>query len=168
MGLLFRAAAHETPPEELLQHLEALMDLNGTDVLRYADKKRGQRRAIHLRQSDVSTQLEGFLLAGDIRAESWIKTLLQDQLPAQTYGRALLVPGSKPPVAVVSRGKAVCACFNVTDSAIAAHLEQFTGSAPERLASLQTTLKCGTNCGSCVPQLQRMVRDTMNASLQKA
>ena len=28
----------------------------------------------------------------------------------------------------------------------------------ERLASLQATLKCGTNCGSCVPELKRRVR----------
>jgi len=29
-------------------------------------------------------------------------------------------------------------------------------------------LKCGTNCGSCVPQLQRMVRATLAPSLQSA
>jgi assimilatory nitrate reductase catalytic subunit len=28
----------------------------------------------------------------------------------------------------------------------------------ERLASLQATLQCGTNCGSCVPELKRRVR----------
>ena len=28
------------------------------------------------------------------------------------------------------------------------------------LESLQDTLKCGTNCGSCIPELQRMVRGT--------
>ena len=127
---LFRAAAHEAPPDELLELIEALLDLHSGNVLRYADKKRGQRRAIHLRHGDTSTQLEGFFLAGDTSAQSWIKTLLQDQLPAHTYGRALLVPGAKPPVAVVSRGKAVCACFNVTDTAIEAHLQQSTGNAP--------------------------------------
>ncbi|WP_210546919.1 nitrate reductase [Rhodoferax sp. PAMC 29310] len=167
-GLLFRAAAHGAPPDELLELIEALLDLHGGDVLRYADKKRGQRRAIHLRHNDPSTQLEGFLLAGDTSAQSWIKTLLQDQLPAHTYGRALLVPGAKPPVAVVSRGKAVCACFNVTDAAIESHLAQSSGSALERLASLQSSLKCGTNCGSCVPQLQGMVRATLGAGLQNA
>jgi assimilatory nitrate reductase catalytic subunit len=56
----------------------------------------------------------------------------------------------------------VCTCFNVTDVQIDAHLSQDTGplraSGAERLASLQGALKCGTNCGSCVPQLQRMVR----------
>jgi assimilatory nitrate reductase catalytic subunit len=113
---------------------------------------------MHLQDSDAGVTLDGFLLAGDTSAQAWITTVLQDTLPAQTYGRALLVPGAKPPVAVVSSGKVVCTCFNVTDVAIEAQLKQCTGSDKERLGALQGALKCGTNCGSCVPQLQRMVR----------
>ena len=127
-------------------------------MIRYADKKRGQRRAALLQRHENQTTLEGVMLAGDTSAQAWITTLLKDALPAQAYGRALLLPGAKPPVPVVSRGQPVCACFNVTDSAIATHLSQCQGSDAERLRSLQATLKCGTNCGSCVPQLQRMVK----------
>jgi assimilatory nitrate reductase catalytic subunit len=54
----------------------------------------------------------------------------------------------------------VCTCFNVTDLAIQAELGRCTGSPEERLASLQGALKCGTNCGSCLPELKRMVRAT--------
>jgi assimilatory nitrate reductase catalytic subunit len=71
----------------------------------------------------------------------------------------LLVPGSKAPIAVQSRGKAVCTCFNVTDAAITEQLAKSFGSDERRLTELQTSLKCGTNCGSCVPELKRMVRD---------
>jgi assimilatory nitrate reductase catalytic subunit len=145
----------------LLAKIEALLNLDNPFVLRYADRQRGQRRAALLQRGDTQTTLEGFLLAGDTRAQDWITTLLKDELPAQSYGRALLLPGAQPPVAVVSRGQAVCACFNVTDMAIAAHLKQCPGNAQERLSSLQTALKCGTNCGSCVPQLQRMVKGSL-------
>ncbi|WP_296696041.1 nitrate reductase [Rhodoferax sp.] len=164
-GVLFRAAGHEAPSDEQLQAIENLLQLAGTDILRYADKKRGQRRAVKLGHRAGGTMLEGFMLAGDTSAQSWIKTLLQDELPAHTYGRALLVPGAKPPVAVVSRGKTVCTCFNVTDMAIETHLRQCSGSAKERLTSLQDTLKCGTNCGSCVPELQRRVRASVPAEV---
>jgi assimilatory nitrate reductase catalytic subunit len=159
-GVLFRAAGHEAPPDELLEHIETILNLAGSGVLRYADKKRGQRRAARLVHGAKEVTLEGFMLGGDTRAQNWIKTLLQDELPAHSYGRALLVPGATPPIAVVSRGKPVCTCFNVTDVAIDAHLARCNGSDKERLASLQNALKCGTNCGSCVPQLQRMVRAT--------
>jgi assimilatory nitrate reductase catalytic subunit len=52
----------------------------------------------------------------------------------------------------------VCSCFGVQAAAIAAHLGTVDGAPEERLASLQSTLRCGTNCGSCVPELKRMVR----------
>ena len=61
---------------------------------------------------------------------------------------------------VQSRGKPVCTCFNVTDAAITAQLAQCHGTDDDRLAQLQGKLRCGTNCGSCVPELKRMVRNT--------
>ncbi|MBK8070585.1 MAG: molybdopterin-dependent oxidoreductase [Ramlibacter sp.] len=157
-GLLFRAAAHEPAPDELLDKVDALLGLSGSDALRYADRRRGQRRAMRLTRSGEVARLEGFVLAGDTSAEAWIKTLLQDELPAQAYGRLLLVPGSKAPVAVRPRGRQVCTCFNVSEPAINEHLGSCSGSADERLASLQGALKCGTHCGSCIPELRRIVR----------
>ena len=163
-GLLIRVAAHEAPSDDTVMQIEALLGLGGHDVLRYADKRRGQRRAVQLVRTDDQVQLNGFCLAGDTTSETWIKTLLQDELPAQAYGRLLLVPGGKAPVAVQSRGKSVCSCFNVTDVAIGAELATCTGYEDERLTQLQSRLKCGTNCGSCLPELKRMVKSSMKSS----
>ena len=156
-GVLFRAAGHAAAAQGLLERIEQLLRLQGPDALRYSDPQRGQQRVARLVETDTQTVLEGFMLAGDTRAQSWITTLLKDALPAHSYGRALLIPGATPPVPVVSRGQQVCACFNVTDLAIAEHLAQSTAAPAQRLASLQGSLKCGTNCGSCLPQLQRMI-----------
>ena len=160
-GVLFRAAGTGPASNELLTRIEALLQLTTADVVRYADPKRGQRRAMRLDRSGVNATLEGFLLAGDTSAQAWISALLQEEQPAQNFGRALLVPGSKPPVPVVSAGKVVCTCFNVTDVAIEKTLATGGGNAAERLAGLQGALQCGTNCGSCLPQLQRMVKMSM-------
>ena len=157
-GVLFRAAAHVTPPDELLMQIEKILGLSGHDILHYADKKRGQRRTAKLTRIGDHAELTGFLLAGDTSAEAWIKTVLEGELPAQTYGRLLLSPGATAPVAVTARGKLVCSCLNVTDASITAHLATTKGNDPERLASLQAALQCGINCGSCVPELKRMVR----------
>lgn len=64
------------------------------------------------------------------------------------------------------RGKVVCTCLQVRDIAIEDNLPNCTGTASERLAKLQGALQCGTQCGSCVPELQRMVRSS--ASLPDA
>jgi assimilatory nitrate reductase catalytic subunit len=157
-GVLFRAAAYEAAPEALLLQIEALLGLSGADTLRYADARRGQRRAARLLRAGSDAHLEAFLLAGDIRAEAWIKTLLQEQLPAQAFGRLLLRPGATAPVGLATRGKIVCSCFGVTQSAIDAQLAAGPDDENQRLAGLQAALQCGTNCGSCLPELKRMVR----------
>jgi assimilatory nitrate reductase catalytic subunit len=163
-GLLFRAAADDAPDPALLSQIERWLGLAGDEALQYADPKKGQRRTMKLVRTGSEARLDGFLLAGDTRAEAWIKTLLQDSLPAQSYGRLLLVPGSKAPADVVQatarRGRQVCACFNVTDVAIGGFLAGCGGHDDTRLAALQGSLKCGSNCGSCIPELKRLVRAT--------
>ena len=157
-GVLFRAASHEAPPDELLQQIEQLLGLAGAESLRYVDRRRGQRRTIRVHREGADLRIEALLLAGDTRAEAWLKSLLMQQAPAQAYGRLLLAPGAKAPLAVPQPGKQVCSCFGVEAAAIEQHLAGCAGSAEERLASVQQALRCGTNCGSCVPELKRMVR----------
>ncbi|MFZ4287405.1 molybdopterin-dependent oxidoreductase [Variovorax sp. HJSM1_2] len=157
-GLLFRAANYEAAPDDLVERIEQLLGLSGADLLRYADRKKGQRRTMRRAREGDNTKLTGFVLAGDTSAESWIKPLLQDELPAQAYGRLLLVPGAKAPVAVQAKGRQVCTCLNVSEPAITCALAQMGGSEEQRLQALQKSLKCGTNCGSCLPEVRRLVR----------
>ena len=137
-GVLFRAADDVAPEAALLSQIERWLGLAGDDALQYVDPKKGQRRTMKLVREGGLARLEGFLLAGDTSAEAWIKTLLQDCLPAQSYGRLLLVPGSQAPAevtdAVNRRGKQVCTCFNVTDAAITGYLAGCSGSDDTRLA----------------------------------
>jgi assimilatory nitrate reductase catalytic subunit len=157
-GVLFRAAGHEAAPEALLASIEGTLGLSQHGVLHYTDKRRGQRRSMRVVPAGTNTQLEGFMLAGDISAEAWVKPLLQDELPAQAYGRLLLNPGSKAPVAVVARGKQVCSCFDVSEAQVKGVLVACSGTPDAQLLQLQDRLQCGTNCGSCVPELKRLVR----------
>ncbi|MBX3606014.1 MAG: molybdopterin-dependent oxidoreductase [Piscinibacter sp.] len=157
-GLLLRAAAYESAPDDLLQQIETVLGLDRAGVLHYADKRRGQRRSMKLVPDGGETRLEAFLLAGDISAEAWVKPLLQDALPAQAYGRALLQAGATPPVALAAKGKQVCSCFDVSETRIVETLAACTGTPDAQLSQLQERLKCGTNCGSCIPELKRIVR----------
>ncbi|TPG27352.1 nitrate reductase [Variovorax guangxiensis] len=170
-GLLFRAADHDAAPADLLAEIEALLGLATPDTLRYADARQGQRRAARLVRSaadPTEARLDAFLLGGDTRSEAWIKPLLQDQLPAQAFGRQLLRPGATAPVRIQARGKVVCSCFGVTETAILTRLPQCTSNDRQRLAALQGELKCGTNCGSCLPELRRMLHATSVAAQPEA
>jgi len=165
VGLHLRAACAQAPAPEVVQQVQAVLGVTGVDVISYTDALRSQWRAARLIETDTQTQLEAYVLAGDARAHAWMATLLQESQPTHAYGRAILVPGATPPMAVVSRGKTVCTCMNVTDRAIHEHLLRCTGAQAatmpltrvDVMASLQTALRCGTQCGSCVPELRRLV-----------
>lgn len=157
-GVLLRCAAAEAPSDDLLAAIEQILGLDAAGVLRYADRRRGQRRAMVLAERNTELRLEAFLLAGDTRAQSWIQTVLQDQCDARAFGRQLLAPVARPPAAVAAQGKPVCTCFNVSQERIAATLADAAGTAAQRLDLLQQRLQCGTNCGSCVPELRRLAQ----------
>jgi assimilatory nitrate reductase catalytic subunit len=158
VGLLFRAASTAPASAEVLSLVEAQMGITGMDVMRYDDKHRGQHRAMRMDRQPDGLRLAAFMLAGDVSAEAWIRPLLQDELLADAYGRALLSPGAEPPVAVAAKGKQICTCFNVSEPAIIEVLATCQGDTNSRLAALQGQLKCGTNCGSCIPALRQLVK----------
>jgi assimilatory nitrate reductase catalytic subunit len=160
-GVLFRAGTSQSPDGALIHAIEGLLQLNGNDALKYEDKQLGQRRVVRLAPPQGtmgSRKLQGFMLAGDTRAEAWLKPLLQEEASAEAYGRLLLMPGLQAPVATPPQGQQVCACFNVSALAIQSHLAATRGGDLQRLQSLQTALQCGTGCGSCLPELRRLVR----------
>jgi assimilatory nitrate reductase catalytic subunit len=142
----------------LLEAIERELGLAGGDVLRYADRRRGQRRSVRLAGSGEATRLEALLLGGDASAEAWVRPLLQEQRPAAAYGRLLLRPGAQAPHAAPARGRAVCTCLDVSADEIAATLARCSGSDEARLEQLQAARGCGTSCGSCLPELRRLVR----------
>jgi len=161
VGVWLHAASAEPLSEELLMHIEFLLGLSGADTLRYADARAGQRRAISIARTSQDTRVVAFLLAGDVRAAGWIGELLVEQLPADLYGRALLSGSPVAPTPVPARGAQVCSCFDVTEPQIEATLLRCDGAPESQLVQLQAALKCGTNCGSCLPKLRSMVRKQM-------
>lgn len=157
-GVMFRAAAYEAAPPALLAGLAGLLGLEGGGVLRYDDVRRGQQRRMKLGTPVGDARLEAFLLAGDTQAEAWVQPLLRDGGSAAAFGRALLQGGARPPVAMPEQSRQVCSCFDVRETQIGAVLDRCTGGIDTKVAQLQAELRCGTNCGSCLPELRRIVR----------
>jgi assimilatory nitrate reductase catalytic subunit len=157
-GVLFRAASSEAPNMAVVQTIEALLQLDPLAGLRYADPKRSHLRSIKLDRRKAMPQLEAFVMAGDTSAEAWLKALLETQQSTENYGRRILMTGQKPPVALKAVGKTICTCVGVKDLAIQDWLRFNPGLDDQQLEGLKNNLKCGTQCGSCVPQLKRMIR----------
>jgi assimilatory nitrate reductase catalytic subunit len=159
VGVLLRLANEQAASPELLDQLERWFGVPAPETLRYDDPSRQQRRAMRVAGEGEGQRLQAFLMAGDVQAQAWVRPLLQEDLAVAALGSRLLQPGKQAPGQVVSRGKQVCTCFNVSEPQIMAFLPQCTGPDEQRLAQLQGELKCGTNCGSCVPALRKLIRE---------
>jgi assimilatory nitrate reductase catalytic subunit len=155
-GLLFRAAGNFAPAFEVLEKIQAALQIDSPTALRYRDKKNDQYRVALM----SGEQMTGFLLSGDSSSGSWMQTLLQEDLSAQAFRRRLLLPSSSAPEGAPAKVDQVCSCLNVSADKISACLVRMQGDETVRLSALQGELKCGTQCGSCVPTLKRMIRET--------
>jgi assimilatory nitrate reductase catalytic subunit len=64
--------------------------------------------------------------------------------------------GSPAEISASSTDRAVCACFRVLESTIRCAV-----AAGANLAKVQKELKCGTNCGACLPEVRRMAETSL-------
>jgi assimilatory nitrate reductase catalytic subunit len=144
-GVLVRAAAAEPFHAALLEKVDAALGLTGDDIACYDDPRRGIGR--RLRQQDA--RIAAVRMSGDVGAEAWLRDAFDSGDDVSALRTALLTPGARPPGRRIKRSALVCTCFGVTEDAIRA--------CPGDLAHVQSELKCGTNCGSCLPELRRLV-----------
>jgi len=159
VGLVLRAAAAAPLDASVLDPLRGAFGLDAPGVLAYQDARRGQQRALRIvRDEGGAERLTGFWVAGDASGDAWLRALLEADQTLPGPGRHLLAPGALVGKTAAPRSPQVCTCFNVSEDAIRAELQHCAGSLDERVAHLQATLKCGTNCGSCIPALRSLVK----------
>jgi assimilatory nitrate reductase catalytic subunit len=140
------------PLEPLLSDLDRA--IGGTlRAISYQDPARGISKRLWM---DAEGRIAAARLVGDTAAAEWLKEQIQSA--AAVSPAVALAPRN---VAAAPRGAIVCACFDVSETEIAAAIGRGAD-----LAALQRSLKCGTHCGSCAPELRRMCagRGSMSAA----
>ena len=153
--LVFRAWG-EQPDKELLAEFDAALDMGDDQpVLMFADSKRGiSKRALIL-----EGHLLGVRLAGETRAAEWLQEAMQSGEIAPELRRWLLAPIAQPPAGGKSRDRIVCNCYDVSEDEI---IGDFAAGCS--FHELQQQRKCGTSCGSCVPELKRLAATARQAA----
>ncbi|MCZ4304321.1 molybdopterin-dependent oxidoreductase [Zoogloeaceae bacterium G21618-S1] len=132
----------------LLDAVDAAMGLDDpAHTLVYADTHRDVAKRARV-DDDI---LNAVRLSGETRAAAWLTELMVRGEPAAPVRPWLLAPLTQPPAGQPTRGKVVCNCFDVSEEAIVTAFH-----AGESLEQLQTRTQCGTNCGSCLPELKRL------------
>jgi len=115
------------------------------------DAGQGRYRAALIRDNRVESCL---FLARDPAALPgwmWLKERFAEPTLSDAARRALLL--GRAPNGAPDDGPIVCACFGVGARAIRAAI----GSGCASPAGIGVKLKAGTNCGSCIPELKRLI-----------
>ena len=145
-GLLM---ASDEPPSIWRERVPAMF--GAVEIADYVDEPRGIYRVAAF----VDGRLAGCLFIGPAEAApQWdaVKALFEAEALGETQRRAVLSGRSTDGLA--DPGPTVCACFGVGLNVIrAAHRERRAANVDE----IGSALRAGTNCGSCLPELKRIV-----------
>jgi assimilatory nitrate reductase catalytic subunit len=151
-GWLYEIAGPEPASDGILLARRLLDALPREDAIEYADARRGFRAGL----TDAAGALTECLYVGpaDAQAErTWLLALFAARQPLSDADRHALLSG-RPPVAMPTEGPIVCSCFQVGHARIA---ETVRREHIADVAALSRRLQCGTNCGSCLPELREIV-----------
>lgn len=127
--------------------------LGGVPDLVLEDSASGVYRAARL----VDGRLQGVLVvardANDLPDVGWLSSLFDGRALNRQERRGLL---SARDVEVADVGPLVCSCFGIGERQIEAAIRDGAGD----VDALGSALKCGTNCGSCIPELKACLAAT--------
>jgi assimilatory nitrate reductase catalytic subunit len=155
-GQLYRLTGLRPPPTgEALTRFAAdvLAAPEGAEWLEVSDPKRGIFRVAALFDGAMEAAL---FLARDLTAlpaEAALLPMLGAPVPDAARGRLL---AGRLYDKTAFEGPLVCACFGVTRDAIRHAV--VTHGLRDR-AEIGAVLRAGTNCGSCVPELEEILRN---------
>jgi nitrite reductase (NADH) large subunit len=117
----------------------------------YADPARGLYQKIVV--ADDAKTLLGGIFVGDASPYLSLRPLLGTELPGEP-GAYLSAAGAEPPAsAELPDAAQVCSCNNVSAGDIRSHI----ADGCTELAELKTCSRAGTQCGSCVPIVKKIL-----------
>jgi assimilatory nitrate reductase catalytic subunit len=155
-GVLLRLASAEAPDRPSIEQIDRVLGVTGLSTLAYDDARRNISRRVKVEQG----RLVGVRLAGDLAAETWMRDFFLSGASVIELRQRLLAGSAAAPEGFKASGKVVCNCFNVSEREIVefcANAKHASLTTAQKFAMLQTEKNCGTNCGSCVPELKAMI-----------
>ncbi len=152
-GVVLRLAAKHAPERTALEQIDRVLGLTGLATLAYDDPRRNLSRRVRVDDA----RLVGVRLAGDLAAETWMRDFFLSGASVIELRQRLLAGSAAAPQGFKPRGKVVCNCFNVSENEIIDFCATANGDSFMKLTHLQSAKECGTNCGSCLPELRSLV-----------
>jgi nitrite reductase (NADH) large subunit len=132
----------------------------------YADPARGVYQKI-VTTDDAKTLLGG-IFVGDATPYMSLRPLLGRELPAEPGAYLTAAGGGDAPETELPDDAVLCSCNNVAAGSVRDAINgcgSCEGNAPvQELGELKTCSRAGTQCGSCVPMLKKLLEGELKKS----
>ena len=149
--------AGELPPKDWTVWARSILCTSGNDInwVEYVDTRAKYYRGVRMQNNRVDSCI--FIAPShELPSRNWLGSLFKKDALDDTE-RASLLTGSAPK-GQKDIGRIVCACFSVGINTIVDAIRTDKLTTQEEISK---SLKAGTNCGSCVPELKKILNSTL-------
>jgi assimilatory nitrate reductase catalytic subunit len=151
-GWVYELTGTEPPDQGILLARKLLGVQRRDQLLEYTDRRGLAYRAAAI--DDGGAMAEALLIAApdQLPARDWLVSLLAKRQPLSATDRHALLSG-RSPVPMPAIGRVVCACFHVGANQLASAV----AAGCDSLEAIGSTLRAGTNCGSCRSEIRAII-----------
>ena len=151
-GYLYQVAVTENFNWQDFIALKRLIDQGPAQAYEhYADGAACDERFICYSDQQIEMAIFTHADKSQLPGRAWLQRLFDQQVDGNYW--SLIASSAQP-----DQGKLICSCFKVSEKTITDAIEEGACSAAE----LGQQLRCGTNCGSCLPELNNLITQTLS------
>ncbi|MBZ9660067.1 nitrate reductase [Mesorhizobium sp. ESP-6-4] len=151
-GWIYELTGTEPPDQGILLARKLLGAQRRDQLLEYTDRRGLAYRAAAI--DEGGAMAEALLVAApdQLPMRDWLVSLLATRQPLSATDRHALLSG-RSPVPMPAIGRVVCACFHVGANQLASAV----AAGCDSLEAIGSTLRAGTNCGSCRSEIRAII-----------
>ncbi|BCM21647.1 nitrate reductase [Mesorhizobium sp. J8] len=143
-GWVYELTGTEPPDQGILLARKLLGVRPQDQLLEYTDRRGLAYRAAAIDEGGVMAEALLVAAPDQLPMRDWLVSLLATRQKLSTTDRHALLSG-RSPVPIPAIGRVVCACFHVGANQLASAV----AAGCDSLEAIGSTLRAGTNCGSC-------------------
>ena len=151
-GWVYELTGTEPPDQGILLARKLLGVQRRDQLLEYTDRRGLAYRAAAIDESGAMAEALLVAAPDQLPTRDWLVSLLATRQPLSTADRHALLSG-RSPVPMPAIGRVVCACFHVGANQLASAV----AAGCDSLEAIGSTLRAGTNCGSCRSEIRAII-----------
>ncbi|MBZ9859324.1 nitrate reductase, partial [Mesorhizobium sp. CA12] len=151
-GWVYELTGTEPPDQGILLARKLLGAQRRDQLLEYTDRRGLAYRAAAIEEGGAMAEALLVAAPDQLPMRDWLVSLLATRQPLSATDRHALLSG-RSPVPMPAIGRVVCACFHVGANQLASAV----AAGCDSLEAIGSTLRAGTNCGSCRSEIRAII-----------